>query len=208
VTSASKTANDIASRLTIHAGSGTGDQLLLDDSGDSHGNVAAVTPVAITGLGMGSSNQAVLTPSRGLVYDQFEQLEMRLGNQHDDLRIINTLATVTTTIHTFGGNDTIHIDDTEGTLEVDGGAGEDQFFVRDIHATTTLKGDIDDDHFWVNYTDSDPNHFTSTASQTNQNGIHGNTLNLHGEWGSDEYTIGQQRKCDYQCDRYSGWRPQ
>ena len=68
------TLNDINTKLTIDAGSGTSDYLHLIDTNDSADNVVEIEPDPvsgfgrISGLGMGSGSQTTLVDAKGVHY--------------------------------------------------------------------------------------------------------------------------------------------
>ena len=118
--------NGINGLLTLLGGDGT-DALMVDDSGDSAPNAAALTATRLTGLGMAGGD-----PSKGISYAEMEALAVSLGSGSDTMTIESTHAG-TTSVSGNGGDDTFYVGSTPaanignldriaGPLTISGGA--------------------------------------------------------------------------------------
>jgi len=92
------------------------------------------------------------------------------------------------TINTGTGADSYVIHTLAGNATINGNAGGDKFIVHSLTGTATINGGDGDDIFCMNYFEG-----TSACNvapeQDAQLGVSG-TLNVHGESGSDTYSIG------------------
>ena len=158
--------NRIAGLLTVNGddpGSGSGDVLNVDDTGDGSVNTGALTSTRLTGLGMAGS----------ISYGTIEELNISQGGGGDTFTINGTHGAATgayaetTTLNTGGGDDTVTINDVTDRLFVNGqasrdvihvngtgvgsdstlngGDGEDIFNIRAINGNTTVNGNNDSD---------------------------------------------------------------
>ena len=125
--------DNIAAALTINGDAGD-DTVTIDDSGDTSGDTASLTPTLVTGLGSAS----------GVVYGTVETLHINLGSGGDTFTINNTHAGATT-LNANGGADTVHVRSTSGVTTVNGGAQGDTINVQSIDAMTTINAGANDD---------------------------------------------------------------
>ena len=90
--------NAIAGLLNLH-GNGGSDVINVDDSGDAIGNTGTLTATTLTGLGLGIA----------VNFDAVESMNIALGSGDNTFNIQSTLATVTTTLTTSAGVDTVNV---------------------------------------------------------------------------------------------------
>ena len=125
-------ADGLQGSITLEGGDGQ-DRLILDDSGDSSDNSATLTATTLTGLGM----------SDGINYAGVEELTVQLGSGDDTFNAQSTLAGTATSVFGNGGDDSFNLcsdaptndgtlDGLDGTLSIDGGAGENTAVLSDL----------------------------------------------------------------------------
>ena len=139
----------IAQNITID-GAGGDDRLTVDDVGTEIGELDAGT---ITGLGMGGT----------ITYQNFEDLEVRLGANRDSFTI-NTTHAGTTTLFTGGSADTVNVMTTAGETTVNTDLDNDTVFIHHTGALTTVNGGDNNDTVTV----------YDTGATTYVNGENGN----------------------------------
>ncbi|WP_157100266.1 hypothetical protein [Rhodoplanes sp. Z2-YC6860] len=173
--------------VVIDGGLGAGDDdvINIDDSANTANKAGTLTSSTLRGLDM----------EGGVDYANAEEFNLWLGTGTDGLYIDSTHAG-TTNVFMGDGNATVNQRD-------------DTVAIRSIGGTTTIHGQGGNDFFYVNVqptaaNDNDPgffaqlklaaaatandNLFNALFQRTNANGI-GGVLNLHGEGGSDQYTV-------------------
>ena len=104
----------ITSSLTVDGGAATtGDQLNVDETGDTVGRTGTLTSTQISGLGLPDP----------ITYTNFQALHIVLGSGNDTFTIASTHA------------------GPARTTTVEGGIGNDQIYVQTIDGPTTVAGD-------------------------------------------------------------------
>jgi hypothetical protein len=139
------TLNRIQGLLTLDVGEGF-DKLILDDSADTADNVGMLTHDRLIGLGMGSTDQAIVNADLGIAYLGFENLYLTLGSGSDNLTVKSTI-TGSTNLFTADGHDTVNIETIAGETILRTGVGDDTVNVGDpnrlvdnIAAQLSIKG--------------------------------------------------------------------
>lgn len=129
----------IQGALTVYAGEGTSDALLLRDTGEATGHTYSVDEDTVK-----RSGAALIT------YDGVEALGVMAGGSDDTFAVFGTLATTATTLYGRGGDDTftvgtfnklfhIPLDAVLGPLTVDGGDGSDDGLILNDRAASAGK---------------------------------------------------------------------
>ena len=167
--------------LVVIDGGADFDAINVDDSANTTNKVATLTSNTLRGLDM----------PRGVNYSNAEDFNLWLGTGTDGLYIDSTHAG-TTDVFMGDGNATVNQRD-------------DTVAIRSISGVTTIHGQGGNDFFYVNVQAAANDNFDTQFKQavaatandnqvnalfyrTNANGI-GAVLNLHGEGGSDQYTV-------------------
>ncbi|MEM6468239.1 MAG: hypothetical protein AAF802_01625 [Planctomycetota bacterium] len=115
----------IQGRLNLDGGSGTEDQLLLDDASNQVTKRGTLGSRTVTGLGMGNANE-------GVRYDQFESLTLDLGTSVSNTGMgqyqldVSSLSTPTA-VNLGAGSDSVRVGNSlfaiESSLAIRGGNG-------------------------------------------------------------------------------------
>jgi hypothetical protein len=109
-------------------GGGT-DRLTLDDSGSTADATGALSPTAVTGLGMAAA---------GVSYSGLAGLDVRLGGGTNTLAVANTAAGTATAIAGGIGRDAVTLQAVGSPTTVSTAGGDDTVNVRATNAATTV----------------------------------------------------------------------
>ncbi len=143
----SYTLGDLKGPLTVH-GSGVGDRLLVDDSGDTSSVTGLLTATALTGLDLGNP--------AGIVYDGLSALSLTLGSGlNNQFNVQGTAAGTNTSVVGSTGSESFNVgsmqyntmvsgsvlDTIQGPLSL-GGTGADYLWVDDTGSTAARTGTL------------------------------------------------------------------
>src|SRR5262249_13098499 len=115
------TLNNIAELLTVRGQNNTGgvDTLNADDTADTASNEGVLTSTRLTGLGLGGND-----PAKGILYESFVVLNIRLGSG-DDRFTVESTHPATTVIDAGAGSDKVAVKTTAGPTTVNTADGND-----------------------------------------------------------------------------------
>jgi Ca2+-binding RTX toxin-like protein len=176
------TVDDIDGLLVIDGGSDF-DVINVDDSGNTADKAGTLTATTLRGLELPG----------GIDYFDAEDFNLWLGTGNDGLFIVSTHAG-TTQVWAGSGNatvnendDTIAIESIDGATTIHGEGGNDAIHVNVTSPDVGSAGFHDDFKAAVDDM-ADPALFDALFQRTHLNGLDAD-LNLHGEGGSDYYTL-------------------
>jgi hypothetical protein len=114
---------------------GTGNTLVLGDTGETLSETGTLTATQIAGLGIG---YGVANPG-SITYDSgFSTVMLSLGSGGNTLDIADTSSSATTTIKTGLGNDTVNLIHDSGPTNIKTQGGTDTVNIQSIGAATTV----------------------------------------------------------------------
>jgi len=174
---------DLILGLLVIDGGADFDVINVDDSGNTADKAGTLTATTLRGLEMPA----------GIDYFDAEDFNLWLGTGNDGLFIVSTHVG-TTQVWAGSGNattnendDTIAIESIDGATTIHGEGGNDAIHVNVTSPDVGTSGFHDAFKAAVDDT-ADPALFDALFERTHMNGLAA-VLNLHGEGGSDEYTL-------------------